>query len=85
MVDCGGVGVVGVVDGGGVGVLGGVTMGVGVPGGVSAGGLGVGVPGGVEVGGLEGGVEVVFLSTVTFPSLTVEEISHGLISYYTSH
>jgi hypothetical protein len=77
--------VVGVVDGGGVGVLGGVTVGVGVAGGVTAGGLGVGVTGGVVVGGLEGGVEVVFLSTITFPSLTVEDMSHGFISCYTSH
>ena len=73
------------VDGGGVGVLGGVTVGVGVAGGVAAGGLGGGVTGGVEVGGIEGGVKVLFLSTVTFPSLAFEEISHGIISYYTSH
>lgn len=73
------------VDGGGVGVLGGVTVGVGVAGGVAAGGLGVEVTGGVVVGGFEGGVEVEFLSTVTFSSLTVDEMSHGFISYYTSH
>jgi hypothetical protein len=58
-----------------------VTVGVGVAGGVTPGGLGEGVTGGVVVGGIEGGVDVLFFSTVTFPSLTFEDISHGFISY----